>query len=62
MTAMPISIVLLISLELAVKELLQGRIEELERQGEIEAPARLTEIKKKLNDLAWELLHPEDIQ
>ena len=62
MTAMPISIALLISLEMAVEELLQGRIEELEKRGDIEAPARLTEIKRKLNDLTWMLLHPEDVQ
>ena len=62
MTVMPISIALLISLEAAVEELLQGRIEEFERLGDIEAPLRLMEIKRKLNDLTWKLLHPEDVQ
>ena len=62
MTAMPISIALLISLEMAVEELLQGRIEELVRRGDIEAPARLTKIKRELNDLTRKLLHPEDVQ
>ena len=58
----PISIALLVSLEMAVEELLQGRIEELERLGDIEAPVRLMTIKRELNDLAWKLLHPEDVQ
>ena len=55
----PISIALLVSLEMAVQELLAARIEEMIKRGDITGPERLGQIQRELHRITWEMLHPE---